>query len=98
LFELQARRVAGSVESGAARGARPRLLLSLELLGVGRLGRARVDLRVGVGCRADRYRNSEGRARSGHRSDATVVGAGGAGARARAHSALRKLEMGVARR
>ena len=53
--------VAGSGVAGAARGARPRLLLPLELLGVGRVGRARPDVRVGVDRGAVRHGDGEGR-------------------------------------
>ena len=47
LPELQARRVAGSNVAGAARSARPRLLLPVELLGVGRVGGAGPGVRLG---------------------------------------------------
>ena len=46
----------------AARGARPRLLLPLELLGVGRVGGARARLRLGIDRRAGRHREG-GRAK-----------------------------------
>ena len=56
LPELQVRRVAGAGarRQRRARGARPRLLLPLELLGVGRVGGARPRLRVGDRRRAHR--------------------------------------------
>ena len=77
LPELQVRRIAGAGarRQRRARGARPRLLLPLELLGVGRVGRARPGRRLG-----DRSPRSSGRetrqARHARRRAADASGAG----------------------
>ena len=56
--------------ASAARGARPRLLLPLELLGVGRVGRARTALRLGVDRGAVRHGDAEDRTRARRHADA----------------------------
>ncbi len=68
LPELQVRRIAGSDLAGTARGARPRLFLPLELLGVGRVGGTRPRLRLGIDRRTVRRRGGESRPRDGARA------------------------------
>ena len=91
LHELQVRRVAGA---GArrhrpARGARPRLLLHLELLDLGRVGGARARLGLGVRRRAARQRPRAARPRVRRHAPAAQLAARVAGAGPRLRAAAR---------
>ena len=82
----------------AARGARPRLLLPVELLGVERVGGARARVRVGDASPRSSDRKtlgSDARRCSCRRRAELARRVAGAGARAR--SAVRQLAVGVAR-
>jgi hypothetical protein len=76
LHELQVRRVAGAGlgRQRSTRGARPRLLLHLELLDLGRVGGARADLGLGVGGRAAGHGSRAHRARVRRPARASAAG------------------------
>ena len=95
LHEFQVRVIAsaGARRQRAARSARSRLFLSLELLGVERLGRAGSRLRVGDDCGVARLGKGESRWRDSGAPDASQLARRDAGSRPGAHSAVCQLEI-----